>query len=79
MPNFVRVKDKTSGHEFTVDEVRLEDKRFAEAHEVLDKPAVNRYGAPLPAKPNVRVTARAKAAESGDKQGRAPESKEAPK
>lgn len=78
MPKFVRVKDKKSGHEFTVAEVRLADKRFADAVEVLDKPAVNASGKPLPAKPNVSIAARvaAGATDRGDQQGRGPKSKE---
>ena len=42
-----RVKDKTTGHEYT--RWHVDPKR----HEVIDKPAVDDHGNPLPAKPNV--------------------------
>lgn len=52
---FVRVKDKLTGHEFSV--------RFAdpEQHEVLDKDAVDNNGEPLPPKPKTTATAQAAA------------------
>ena len=46
---FKRVKDKRTGHEYSVVNVDKEN------HEVLDKPAVGRNGKPLPAKPMVRL------------------------
>jgi hypothetical protein len=48
---FVRVKDKSTGHESTV------TKAFAEGYrlEVLDKDAVDSNGRPLPGKPNVEL------------------------
>lgn len=76
MPELVRVKAKKSGHEFTVAAVRLEDETFAAGVKVLDKPAARADGTPLPAKPNVRAAARARAADTGDQEGRGPESKE---
>lgn len=48
MPDWKRVKDTRTGHEFTVAVVNEEH------HAVLDKPATNRTGQPLPAKPNIR-------------------------
>ncbi|GAA1436304.1 hypothetical protein GCM10009616_35760 [Microlunatus lacustris] len=45
MTNWTRVKDKETGHESSTAVVR-------DHHEVLDKPAVDRNGDPLPAKPN---------------------------
>lgn len=47
-PVFVRVKDKNSRHEYTVAEQSLRAH-----HEVIDKPAVDAVGQPLPAKPFV--------------------------
>lgn len=48
MPEFVRVKDKNSKHEYTVAVVGLRAH-----HEVIDKPAVDSVGKPLPPKPFV--------------------------
>lgn len=64
MYDFVRVKDKLTGHEFSV--------RYADPdqHEVLDKEAVDRNGDPLPDKP--RTSARAKAAEKKNANGGEP-------
>lgn len=45
MPDWKRVRDKHSGHEYSTQHV------LADAHEVLDKPAADAYGRPLPAKP----------------------------
>lgn len=47
-PEFVRVKDKNSRHEYTV-----ATHAIREHHEVIDKPAVDAVGQPLPAKPFV--------------------------
>ena len=47
-PVFVRVKSKTSKHEFTIAEHSVTD-----AVEVLDKPAIDPTGSPLPPKPHV--------------------------
>lgn len=44
---WVRVKDKRTGHEYSVVNVN------ADIHEVLDKPAARRNGRPLAAKPNI--------------------------
>lgn len=55
MSEFVRVKDKTTGHEYSVR--RPDPKRV----DVLDKPAVDRNGKPLPAKPKTTVAAVASA------------------
>jgi hypothetical protein len=47
-PVFVRVKNKTSKHEYTIAEHSVTD-----AVELLDKPAVDAVGQPLPPKPFV--------------------------
>lgn len=44
---WVRVKDKRTGHEYTLAERAVRE----EHHEILDKPAVKRNGKPLPATP----------------------------
>lgn len=44
---FVRVRDARTGHQYTTARVDPEH------HKVLDKPAVNRSGKPLPPKPHV--------------------------
>jgi len=50
MAEWTRVKDKRTGHEYSVAHVN------EDAHEVLgDKPATRRNGKPLPAKPRVRA------------------------
>lgn len=51
MADWVRVKDKDTKHEYSV-------KVVTDAHEKLNKPAVDRNGKPLPAKPHVIVSAR---------------------
>lgn len=48
--SWTRVKDKDTGHEYSVAFVN------PEAHEVLDKPGADRFGNPLPAKPNRPLT-----------------------
>ena len=47
-PTFVRVKDKNSKHEYTVATVAVRAH-----HELIDKPAVDPVGRPLPPKPHV--------------------------
>lgn len=55
MPKFVRVRDKVTGHQFTIAEAAVRDDK----HDVLkDKDAVNKQGKPLPAKPNTSASAR---------------------
>lgn len=49
MSEFQRVKDKFTGHEFSV---RYPD---PQQHEVIDKDAVDLNGDPLPAKPKTNV------------------------
>jgi hypothetical protein len=50
---WTRVKDNSTGHEYTVGVVD------PAAHTILkDKDAVDMYGVPLPAKPNMRLGAR---------------------
>lgn len=44
MPEYVRVKDPNTGHEFTTDRFHAENVGLR----VLDKPAVDRYGRPRP-------------------------------
>lgn len=56
---YVRVKDKKSGHEWTTSKTWA--KSNAAAVDVIDKPAVNASGDPLPPKEK-RQTARAAAA-----------------
>lgn len=48
-PDWVRVKDTRTGHEITVSRRVVNDKH--PHYEVLDKPAVDRSGRPLAAKP----------------------------
>jgi hypothetical protein len=48
---WVRVKDKITGHEYSWLEP-AEGKSLPDDMEVLDKPATNRFGVPLPPKPN---------------------------
>ena len=63
MPDYVRVRDKDTGHEYTILAARFNDA----AHTRIDKPALGRDG--LPAAPKHRTTvakkAAAKKAESG--------------
>lgn len=40
MTDFIRVRDKQTGHEYTIPSLRFDD----EAHTILDKPAVDRHG-----------------------------------
>lgn len=51
LPEFVRVRDKRTGHQYST--------RFPhpEHHEVLDQPAVDANGRSLPAKPHVQLKA----------------------
>lgn len=46
---FVRVKDKVTGHEYSVRTSAVDNDR----HDVIDKPAFDESFDPLPAKPNV--------------------------
>lgn len=48
MPDFVRVRDKSTGHESTVSRARAD--QLGDAVEVLDEPAIDGLGRPLPAK-----------------------------
>lgn len=57
MAEFVRVKDKETGHEYTT--ARVLDK-----HEVLDKRAVDVNGRALPAKPKTSVAKKASASKT---------------
>lgn len=61
MPIWTRVRDKATGHEYSVQNV------MPPAHEVLDKPAADAYGRPLPAKP--RVDLQKAELEPGDQAG----------
>ena len=58
MPDFVRIKDKGTGHESTVSRARAD--RLGDAVEVLDAPAVDAVGRPLPGKPASKAKAAAK-------------------
>lgn len=60
MPEYVRVKDPSTGHEHTVTTLQAE----AFGCQVINKPAVDDWGNPLPAKPSVTV-AEAAAAKKG--------------
>ena len=51
MADFVRVKDKETGHEFSLAARSVN----ADLHDVLDKPAVDANGRPLPAKPHINL------------------------
>lgn len=53
MPYFTRVKDKATGHEYSI---RFPD---PDQHEVLDKEAVDADGNPLPPKPKTSAATRA--------------------
>lgn len=65
MPEFVRVRDKATGHQYTLGASTVE----AEPHlyEVLKKPAVDTQGVPLPAKPNLQRGAAAASDEPSEK------------
>ena len=54
MPDFVRIRDKGTGHESTVSRARAD--RLGDAVEVLDSSAVDALGRPLPAKPASKPT-----------------------
>ena len=58
MSEFVRVKDKATGHEYSARRPDLDKV------EVLDKPAVDRNGRPLPPKYKTSVTNQAAAKQS---------------
>jgi len=57
---YVRVKDRKNGNEFTTSQSWAEANK--DAAEVIDKPAVNGSGDPLPAKPKLRPRPPAKKA-----------------
>lgn len=57
MSDFVRVKDKATGHEYSTSHV-------TDNHEVLDKRAVDANGRPLPAKPKTTVAKKASASKA---------------
>lgn len=46
MPEYVRVKDKSTGHHYTV--LAQEAEANPDAYQVLKQPAVNENGDPLP-------------------------------
>jgi hypothetical protein len=71
VPRFTRVKDKSTGHHYSV--VHVDE----DAHVVLKQPGEDKFGRPLPAKPNINKGSgdSSRAAESGS----TPEKKEAPK
>lgn len=50
MPEFVRVRDKSTRHEYTIRRDQLNPK----GHEELNKPAATRGGVPLPPKHYVK-------------------------
>ena len=68
MPDWIRVKDKTTKHEFTIDRANLTD-----AVEEVDKPAVG--AVVLPPTPHVSLKVK-KAAESSTPGGESASSKE---
>ena len=68
MPDFVRVKDKNTKHEYTIDRANLTD-----AVEEIDKPAVG--AVVLPATPHVSLKAK-QSAESSTPGGESASSKE---
>lgn len=51
MPDYVRVKDKTTGHEYTVRAAHFNP----DAHERLDKPALDVRGEPMAPKYRVEL------------------------
>lgn len=64
MPEFVRVKDKETGHHYSVSRERYD--RSPELWDRLKSPAVDAAGAPLPMKPRTSVSTEA-AKRSADK------------
>lgn len=70
MPEWTRVEDKSTGHQYTVARVN------EDAHNVLDKPGADAFGRPLPAKPNINKGSGAKS-RTNTKSGSTPEKKEA--
>lgn len=62
MPDFVRVRDKGTGHVSSIARVRAE--RLGDAVELLDEPAVDGLGRPLPAAPAPKPTKTAPAAKT---------------
>ena len=67
MSDFYRVKDKQTGHEYSV---RFPD---PEQHEVLEKPAVDFNGDALPGKPHLSVAKKATAKHDGGEPAEIPE------
>lgn len=66
MPEYLRVRDKATGHEYTIPEARLNEK----GHTVLDKPALDNHGDPAAPKFRTSVAKtveQKKKAESGQK------------
>ena len=59
MPNYIRVKDKATGHEFSLPEGSFDE---ADAT-VLDRPATDAGGEPLPTKYRTTVSKAAKGAD----------------
>jgi hypothetical protein len=59
---WVRVKDDTTGHEYSI------SREPFDGETVIDKPAANLQGEPLPAKPNINL-ARRKASDSAGSAG----------
>ena len=55
MPNYIRVKDKATGHEFSLPEGSFDE---ADAT-VLDRPATDAGGVPLPVKHNTTKSGQA--------------------
>lgn len=60
MPEFIRVKDKTSKHEFSIVASAFDE----EAYTRLDKPATKPDGTPLPAKHHLSLSTKDSAPES---------------
>lgn len=56
MSDYLRVRDKDTGHEYTIRAEHLN----AEAHEVLDKPALDNHGEPAAMKPRQPLGKRAR-------------------
>lgn len=56
MPEYIRVRDKATGHEYTVTAARFDDA----SHTRLDRPALDAHGEP--AAPKYRTSATKKAA-----------------
>lgn len=70
MPKFYRVKDKDTGHEYSVVTVN------EDAHTLLDKPGEDAFGRPYAAKPNIHKGGKPR---QSTKSGSTPENTEAQK